>query len=88
MDVVEDGPESGIEAERNPVGGDEPDKGNDDDEGGVEPVDVLVKAAPGHGRVGNVHLGLGSLDLGTSVASKGHIVLRAIGKGGGSLCVR
>lgn len=42
--------------QRHPVGGDKAGQRDEDDEDGVEPVDVLVPVAPGHGQVGNVHL--------------------------------
>lgn len=56
VEVVENGPDSGIVLEGNEVGRDETAKRNDDDEGGVEPVDVEVDVLPSHRSVGDVHL--------------------------------
>lgn len=55
VEVEDDGPDGGIEAERDPVGGDEAENGNDDDESGVEPVNVEVDVGPSHWSVGNVN---------------------------------
>lgn len=75
VNVVEDSPESSLELERNPVGGDESGQGNEDNQRGVEPVDVLRPVAPGHGSIGNMDL-VGIL-LGTASAER-NIVLGAI----------
>jgi hypothetical protein len=75
VDVVEDSPESSLKLERNPVGGDEAYQGNEDNQRGVEPVDVLRPIAPGHGSIGNMDLG--SILLGTASAER-NIVLGAI----------
>lgn len=56
VEVIGDSKERGIEAKRNPVGGDEANGGNDNDHDRVEPVHVLVEVAPRHGRVGDVDL--------------------------------
>ena len=40
--VVGDGEDKGLGLESDPVGGDETGEGHEDDEGGVQPVDVLV----------------------------------------------
>lgn len=56
MDIVKDGPESGLELKRNPVGGDEAHQGNKNNKCCVEPVDVLGPVAPGHGSIGDVRL--------------------------------
>lgn len=80
VEVVDDGEDGGIELDRDPVGGDEANHGNDDDEGGVEPVDVLVPVGPGHGRVGNVHL----VEV-VSASAQRLVVGSAIRKGSGSL---
>lgn len=76
VEVVDDGKDGGIEVQRHPVGGDEANDGDNDDEKGVEPVDVLVPVAPGHGGIGNVHLFV----PGASTAER-LIVGGAIGKG-------
>lgn len=84
VEVVHNGKDGGIEAEGNPVGRDEANHGNDDDEGGIEPVDVLVPVGPGHRGVGDVHLG-GIM----AVASAKRLVIGgAIGEGGRSLLLR
>lgn len=82
MNVVEDSPEGGLEMKRNPVGRDEANHGNDDNESGVEPVDVLVDVLPGHRDVGDVDL-VGVALGGTG--SKRNIVLGAIREGLGLL---
>ena len=51
VEVVDDGEDGRVEAKRNPVGGDEASQGDEDDEDGVEPVDVLVPVGPGHGQL-------------------------------------
>lgn len=51
VEVVDDGEDGRGQLERHPVGGDEAQQGDEDDEGGVEPVDVLVPVAPGNGRL-------------------------------------
>ena len=56
VEVVDDGEDEGLEVERHPVGGDEAEKRHEHDEGGVEPVDMLVPVGPGHGGVGDVNL--------------------------------
>jgi hypothetical protein len=75
VDVVEDSPESGLQLERNPVGGDEAHQGNENNKCCVEPVDVLGPVAPGHGSVGDVRL-VGVLL--SSAGSERDIVLGAI----------
>lgn len=55
VEVEDDGPDGGIEADRDPVGGDKAENGNDDDESGVEPVNVEVDVGPSHWSVGNVN---------------------------------
>jgi hypothetical protein len=88
VEVVKACPEGSVELERNPVGGDEADDGNDDDECGVEPIDMLVPVGPGYREVGNVRLvALQGVDLGGRLASKRNIVFGAIREGGGSLGV-
>lgn len=51
VEVVDDSEDGRVEAKRNPVGGDEASQGDEDDEDGVEPVDVLVPVGPGHGQL-------------------------------------
>jgi len=41
-EVVCDGEKGRLELERNPEGGDQAGKGDEDDEGGIQPVDVLI----------------------------------------------
>lgn len=74
VEVVDDGEDGGGELQRHPVGGDEAGQRDEDDEDGVEPVDVLVPVAPGHGQVGNVHL----LGIVLGVRPQRHIVGCAI----------
>lgn len=57
VEVVYDGEDGGIQLKRHPVRGDEAEGRDHDNECCVEPVDVLVEVAPGHGRLGDVHLG-------------------------------
>jgi hypothetical protein len=75
VDVVEDSPESSLELERDPVGGDEAHQRNKHNKCCVEPVDVLGPVAPSHGSVGDVRLV--DVLLG-SAGSKRDIVLGAI----------
>ena len=56
VEVVDDGEDGGLEVERYPVAGHEAQDGDNDDEGGVQPVDLLVPVAPGRWLVGNVNL--------------------------------
>jgi hypothetical protein len=82
VDIVEDSPESGLQLERNPVGGDEANQGNKNNKCCVEPVDVLRPVAPGHRSVGNVRLV--DILLGAT-GSERDIVLGAIRKWRGIL---
>lgn len=54
--LTNDGPDGSLELERDPVGGNEADGGNDEDEGSAEPVDVLVPVLPGHGQLRDMRL--------------------------------
>lgn len=63
--VVDDGPDGGLQLQRRPVGRDEAAQGNEDDEGDIEPVDVLVPVGPRDGQVGDVWL-LGIVALTTA----------------------
>lgn len=56
MEVVDHGKDGGLEAERNPIRADETTHGNEDDQGDVEPVDMLPPVAPGNGLCGDVRL--------------------------------
>ena len=53
-EVVDDGKEGGLPLDGGEAGTDEAHDGNEDDEGDIEPVDMLVPIPPGHGRVGDV----------------------------------
>jgi hypothetical protein len=75
VNIVEDSPKGSLELKRNPIGGDEAGQGNEDNQRGIEPVDVLRPVAPGHGSIGNMDL-IGIL-LGTASAER-NIVLGAI----------
>lgn len=85
VEVVDESPDGCVEMERNPVGRDEPDHGNQDDQGAVKPVHVLWPVGPGHGKLGDVHFALVLLDLGNGVASEWDVVGGAVGKGRGLL---
>jgi hypothetical protein len=78
VEVVKACPEGSVELERNPVGGDEADDRDDDDEGGVEPVDMLGPVLPCHGHIRDVRLL--NVKLGR-VRSQRHIVSGAVGEG-------
>ena len=79
--VEDDGPDAGIEVERDPVGRDKADDGNDDDESGVEPVNVEVDVGPSHWSVGNVNL----LGIILGVASERLVVDGSVREGRGLL---
>lgn len=64
--------------QRDPVGRDEAGQRDEDDEDGVEPVDVLVPVAPGHGLVGDMDL----LGVVLGAGSQRHIVGCAVWEGG------
>lgn len=76
VEVVDDGKSESLEVERHPVGRDEAHDGDNDDEEGVEPVDMLIPVAPGHGRISNVNF----LVPGASTAER-LVVGGAIGEG-------
>lgn len=86
VEVVNKGPETCVEAERNPVRSDKSDQWNKNDQGRVEPVNVLVPVGPRHGEIGDVNFVLVDFDLGFGVASERDVVFRAVGEGGGVLC--
>lgn len=54
VEVVEDRENGGIRVERYPVRRNESDEWNDDDQCGVEPMDMFVYVGPCHWRIGNV----------------------------------
>ena len=56
VEVVDNGEDGGIRVKGSEVGSDEAQQRNNDNEYGVEPVDMLVPVGHGHGRVRNVHL--------------------------------
>lgn len=56
VEVVDHGEDGGVELHGDPVRRDEAHERHDDDEVGVDPVDVLVPVAPCHGGLGNVRL--------------------------------
>lgn len=56
VNIVHESEDGGIKMDLHPVGRDEAHEGNKNDEGCVEPVDVLVPVRPGHGRIGDVDL--------------------------------
>ena len=56
VEVVDNRENGGIEVERNPVGGNEAQSWDNEDEGGVQPVDMLDPVAPSDGSIGNVNL--------------------------------
>lgn len=68
VEVVDDGEQSRLPLEGHPVGRDEAKNGNEDDEGGVEPVHMLMPVGPGHWRVGDVNLLL--VDTGPGLAER------------------
>lgn len=53
-EVVGDGPDGGRQTERSPPSSDKTDHRDADNQGDVEPVDVLVPILLGHGHVGDV----------------------------------
>lgn len=84
---TDNSPDGGLELERDPVGGNEADGGNDQDERGAEPVDVLVPVLPGHGQLGNVRLlgvvvGFTERNVFGSAVGKGRSLLRRGGRRG------
>jgi len=58
--VVQDGKDGRLELQVDPVRRDQADQGDKDDEGGVEPVDVLVPVADRDGLLGDVWGGGGT----------------------------
>ena len=52
--IIENGEDSGLEVERSPDGLDQSVKRDEDNEGDVKPVDVLVPVFPRHGYLGDV----------------------------------
>lgn len=46
--LTDNSPDGSLELQRHPVGRDETEDGDEDDEGGAKPVDVLVPVLPGH----------------------------------------
>ena len=77
VEVEDDGPDGGIGAERDPVGGDTADDRNNDNESGVEPVNVEVDVGPSHWSVGNVNL----LGITLGVASERLVVDGSVREG-------
>lgn len=83
VEVVDDSKQGRLPLQLHPVCGDEADHGHNDDEGGVEPVDVLVPVAPGDGLVGDVRLGqVGTLSRATHGFVVGCAIGTALGLGG------
>lgn len=80
VEVVDESEDGSVELERHPVRGDEAGHGNEDDEGGVEPVDMLVPVGPRHGQLGNVRLLGPGLLLNTGSPQR-LVIRRAIGEG-------
>lgn len=56
MEVIENSEERRLHGQGDPVSGDHAHGGDDQDESGVEPVDMLVPVRPGHGLLSNVWL--------------------------------
>lgn len=56
IEIVEDGKESGLELEGNPVCAHQADQRNEDDESGVKPVNMLVPVTPGDWELGDMGL--------------------------------
>ena len=56
-EVVQNGPDGRLPVQRRPESHDAAHHGKKDDEGDVEPVDVLVPVGPGQGSLGDVRLG-------------------------------
>lgn len=83
VEVVHKGPETSVEAQRNPVRSDKSNQWNKNDQGRVEPVNVLVPVGPCHREIGDVDFILVEFDLGFGVTSEWNVVLRAVGEGGG-----
>ncbi|KAH6702518.1 hypothetical protein EV126DRAFT_228558 [Verticillium dahliae] len=73
VEVVNDREDSRLPLERNPVGRDEANGGNDEDEKCVEPVDVKPPVTPSNGLAGDVRL----LGVGPGTAD-GDIVLGTV----------
>jgi hypothetical protein len=55
-EVVDNGPDGGLELQRHPEGLDQPVQGDTNDEDDVQPVDMLVPVLTSDGRVGNMDL--------------------------------
>ena len=53
-EVVDDGEKGGLPLDGGEAGTNEAHDGNEDDEGDIEPVDMLVPIPPGHGGVCDV----------------------------------
>lgn len=82
VEVVDDAEDGGVELEGNPVRGDETHHGDNDDEGGVEPVHMLVPVAPCYGGLRDVS----GVDIFLRPsAPEGDIVGGAIREGGGDV---
>lgn len=77
VEVVHQSPDGSVQTNRDPVGGDDADERDDENECGVEPVDVLVHVTPGHGSFGDMDLGSGVL----AASTERNIVLRAVKEG-------
>jgi len=56
VEVVEDSEGGGLEAERRQIGTDATHQRDEDDEIGIQPVDVFVPVAPCYGIFGDVRL--------------------------------
>ena len=80
VEVVDESEDGSVELERHPVRGDEASHGNEDDEGRVEPVDMLVPVGPSHGQLGNVRLLRAALLLNAGSPQR-LVICRAIGEG-------
>jgi hypothetical protein len=81
-EVVQDGPDGGLQAQRGPDGGKAADQRDSGDEVDIEPVDVFVPIGPGYGQVGDVRLGAG-LGLGPEASGVGRSHWTGSGSGGG-----
>jgi hypothetical protein len=78
VEVVYHGPDGSVKAEGDPVGVDDADEGKENDEGGVEPVDVPVPVLPGQRSIGDVDFGSGVLVASTT---ERNVVLGAVREG-------
>jgi hypothetical protein len=81
VEVEDDGPDGGIEAERDPVGGDKADDRNNDNESDVELVNVEVDVRLSHWSVSNINL----LGIIIGIASERLVVDGSVQEGRGLL---